>query len=301
MIDSCNMKCYFIEEHHQAFAVWSEHFKESGSASGLLHVDAHPDLTPPVTRSVLNRQQINILPMDLRRKFVEEQLHIGDFVVAGVVCGFFPLVFWLRPDFVGGLGCWCETVEYRSLDEAEQDFAIKCVSRKQLSTGSKNPREYQYSVNKFDYYNFQYSSSPLFPENIILDIELDYFSCRRRPAASSRVEVTEQEFITYNKTPFHYLKLHHNTCSCEEGGRYYIVFNPWQGSEFIQGGDNMESVRRRVDEFILYLSRLKVKPSLVTVCRAVKSGFTPEAYSEYMEALLRVELDRLFVCDFIDF
>ncbi len=295
------MKCYLIEEHHQAFAVWSDYFKQTGSAPGLLHVDAHADMTPPVTRFPLNRQQINQLSPDLCRKFVYEQLHIGDFIVAGVICNYFTQVFWLRPDFIGGPHCWCETIAYRSIDKAEKDFALKCVSRKELPENSDAALGFKSIGGKFDYYNFQYASSPVFPAGIILDIELDYFSCCRRPAVSSRVEVSEDEFTAYRENPFHYLRLHYNTCALEEGGRFYIVFNPWQNSEFVQGAGNAESVRERVGEFMLYLKRLKLEPSLLTLCRAVKSGFTPEAYSEYLQELLISELSKLFAVDYIDF
>ncbi len=295
------MKCYIIEEHHRALALWASEFRERPPASGLLHVDAHADISPPVTADPLDWQRLQTLPPTELLQFIDQQIHIADFILAGVICGFFSQIFWLRPDFVGYNNCWRETLSYRSIADHATDFILKTTEKKVLTTADYTLPFPASAKDSLYYYGFQQSSSPTIPQGVILDIELDFFSCFKRPSVADKIEISKEAYNNYNSSPYHFLKFHHNT-SCEEiDGRYFLVFNPWHRERFIQGGSTPLELRHRVKNFLSWLEVQNLCPSLISISRAVKSGFTPVAYAEYLEELLKEGLQKLYNCTFTDF
>ena len=91
-----------VEERHEAYALWHTGIARGEIEPGgttLIHCSRFQNLAPPRLRHPLPN-----IGADLATAlgYVYSQLHIDDFILPGVISGFFDRVIWMH---IGGICC----------------------------------------------------------------------------------------------------------------------------------------------------------------------------------------------------
>jgi len=130
--------------------------------------------------------------------------------------------------------------------------------------------------------------------NVILDIDLDYFFCDYDTGETFEVEITENEYKTFCKNPYH--RLHMTSggkLRAEERiGTYYYIYQPKtikNTPEF-----NAIEVMKRIEDFASWLQKQKIKPMLIDICRSRFSGYTPSKHWQWIEEYVLNKIEEIF-------
>ncbi len=277
-----------LEEHHEAFFVW-EWAKKTGFLTSephlLLHIDTHADMKPPVLRTA-----IGTIPGDTKKlkRFVHDELGIDTFIVPALYRGFFDEVVWLLqpgPQFVKPAP---QKLYVRTFEEKGQVFVIG-PETPGLDTGNLLQKRIPF---RFETRTLQEPFKT--KKKIILDIDLDYFSCETHPSLGKRLEITRAEFLRIKRNPYHFLRLHQECHPFQEKGRYYVQLGPHERETLPPGAWKVseEKIRERIGVLCRWLSTHKINPVLIHLCRSRHSGFTPEDQWRFIEKELIVALKR---------
>jgi hypothetical protein len=271
------MKITVVDEHHEVFLLWEEALATGRIKKGtnLLHVDAHSDLsTPIITESVYSK--------DIRG-FVKRQLNISNFIIPAVLRGIFKEIVFLnrtlqidknnsirKKQYIGtlhGKGKWINN-----------GFSLNNITR-QLYPDFK--QWYFTSTNDLE----------TVKKNVgVLDIDLDYFCgyfyqqpqiglklTKAQLKRLKRISLSEDKY----KLPLQYFSLKKGVL--KDGNHY----------PFLKGyiyNDSKPWIECAVRYFV---DSLKIRPSLISICRSVKSGYMPERYAEFTEhTLIDYLIDR---------
>jgi hypothetical protein len=273
-----------VEEHHEVFWIWRYAVERgwlSSASNELVHVDEHSDMSLPRLRRPLSSAPG--LPELL--DFVYEELDIGNFIWPAVYQGLFSRVFWLR--HVHSQALWRAML-----------ICAKTSEQCEFVTGSRftDPRY----ANAPDQQSVQYShitANDTFPqhESWTLDIDLDYFCCNSfTDIAGERVEITRDAYEKIRADRYHFLLIAPGSkvSIVEKSSRYYLVFNAFPdstGPEF----DSTTTVPR-LNALITWLRNADCPPKLITLCRSVRSGYTPRSQSRLIEDNLRTALQQIY-------
>jgi len=122
-------------------------------------------------------------------------------------------------------------------------------------------------------------------ERAILDIDLDYFSCRSNPPFRDTLtfEVTEDYYQRHKgntQHPLRYAGLRHVVR--RDGGKCLLTLKPFMFTVH----DNLRSeaeilgLMGAVGEFA---AKLEVPPAVITVSRSATSGYTPPAQVDFIQ------------------
>jgi len=253
-----------FDEHHEAFLFWNEIFRgENAKRRTLVHVDGHSDMgMPMLTESVYTKDV---------RGFVTRQLNIGNFIVPGVVRGFFDDVFFLgrgvkqakrkksRIGSLYGKGVWIKT----GLGKGRLIQKLYPDARDWYFTATSNLAEI-----------------PRKP--FTLDIDMDYFcgyylnySELRLPLGSRQVSLLKRLDRSNDryKVPLRLFDFEKNSITPRGMRRFkHVIYNnsrPW-----------IEVAIRN------FVGSIPVRPDHVSLCRSVKSGYTPAAQASFIEKTL---------------
>lgn len=270
-----------VEEHHEAFYLW--HYAiDAGwlqpTGNVLLHIDEHHDLWRPyLTRSIASLKTL----ADIGR-FTYQDLRIGNFICPAIWEGIFDSMFWMRYGYDKSAEAQLWSIWPKDNQELEfiarmhrpaDNLAVprNAMTMKVVSLG---PRDRLRPDHSF-----------------VLDVDLDYFACNKKPDWKLEVEITAAAYAEFHSNPYHVLRLPSDRVLAKKrNGSHFLVFNGMSG-----GGDDatVASVDERIALFSEYLSAVETAPRLICICRSVYSGYTPRRLATYIEeSVLKVLSDR---------
>jgi hypothetical protein len=241
-----------LEEHHEAFLIWHyavhrEMIPSRGNV--LLHVDEHADLGTPRLRTCLEE-----LGSDLGSiaSFTYSELDIGNFIWPAVYLDMVDELFWLRSRHSSEVTR--RRMFIRPINEARTEFV----------TGIDVGRDTAVMTQSFITTGFTLENA----EEVILDIDLDYFCSNVYPDFKNRrIEITYETWKEFTGDPYHFLRLAPGSriTAAKEGGRYF-------------------------------LERNHVRPRLIMTCRSRLSGYTPAQHCDFIETNLWERLTDRYDC-----
>lgn len=282
--------CWIIEEHHEAFYVWHCAI-ESGFISPrgncLLHVDEHSDLGIPLLNSSLHDLKFN---PDRAKHFTYTELSIINFIYPALYLGIFHQLYWLRQNHDG--------------DSAGRKLFISSIKGdgKNLKVESKiklaNWWQPDRRVVNF-YYVHPHQLKLNFNSPIVLDIDLDYFSCDNSGGAYFEVEITPQAYFDLRDNVYTKAKLNlgNELNIKEEGGKYYLCTEKIPLEENLKVSD--QEIIDRVDQLGAFLENNSIQPALIDICRSRYSGYTPPDQWQFIEKILIDRLQSLYQIKFM--
>ncbi|MFC1975628.1 UPF0489 family protein [Chloroflexota bacterium] len=281
---------FIVEEHHEAFFIWHyARLKGLIEASGntLLHVDQHADTVLPRLHTSLNS-----LPDDLEayHRFTYSELCIGDFIPATLYQGLFKILYWVQHQKLKV----SQTIHVYSHNQGGQAL---------LMTGNIQEAGVFSPERKSVHYELKTINDELADKNaVVLDIDLDYFSCNRLHGVgelrSTKVEVTKAEFDKFTTNIYHPLRVSIGGVKAKtENGRYYLLVNDFPEVIPSKLKVSSEQILTRMEQFAEFLVANNIQPQLIDICRSRFSGFTAEDQWEFIENKLLEKLNTMYNLD----
>lgn len=259
------MEVTVFDEHHEAFLFWEENIASGrlNKNAKLLHVDGHSDLAiPPLTVSVYS--------LDVR-KFVQTQLDIGNFIIPAVLRDIFKEVIFLS----------CS-----DKPQKRKKYNIGTLYGKGRWINNGFPKNRLtarlYPDAKEWHYSIINDASDVKMECSILDIDLDYFYGYYYSQPQFGLLLTDRQLNYLNKKIL-------------SDDKYAINLNPFyvrnrilkprylNKFNYIVYNNSKEWIECAIKYFT---ETLTVKPEIISICRSVKSGYTPKKYARYAEKTL---------------
>jgi hypothetical protein len=279
---------FIIEEHHEAFFIWNYAVINGlipASGNTLLHIDQHADTSPARFYT-----SIKSLSNDLRAigKFTYNELGIGIFIPAALYQGLFKELYWLQHNKLKV----ATTLHIYSYNQAGQALLMTAnIHEAGVFSSDRQSVDYQIKTAA--------DTLPTPPETVVLDIDLDYFSCAKeypwQNMGSSRVEITEAEYERITTNKYHPLRLSAGGVKVHrENGRYYLLVNAFSEAVTTQLKVSPEQILHRIELLAKFLQDNQVRPQLIDICRSRFSGFTPEDQWEFIEHNLLEKLNGLY-------
>ena len=276
---------FIVEEHHEVFPIWHEAVRLGQmprSGSLLLHVDEHSDMSLPRLRKPLPRIGSELSEL---KEFAYTELDIGNFIWPAVYQGIFAKVCWIRASHKSTT--WQSMkICAKSPDGCEFITGSSLIHTAYEKAADQRTMEYELLTTAND-----------FPgsESWALDIDLDYLCCNSFPDLGQRVlEISKAEYNEISSNVYHFLRISPGMkVSWEQsGGRYLLRFN--YSARSVAPEYNPDQIQTRLEALLLWASGAPTRPSLVTVCRSVHSGYTPRAEADRIQQLVVDRLEEIW-------
>ncbi len=133
----------------------------------------------------------------------------------------------------------------------------------------------------------------------LLSIDLDFFSCIKKPLPQGKIEITRNEYRKFQNNPYHFLRLNVGLVAeaIEENNNYFIQFNNYHRRPKYNLEVSMEKADERIDKLTNFLRAHSIAPRIITISRSRYSGFTPLSQWEDIEAHLLSALRDIYAED----
>ncbi|RAJ74054.1 uncharacterized protein UPF0489 [Chitinophaga dinghuensis] len=284
-----NIPVYILEEHHEAFLAWMLAAKSGiipNKNNILFHFDDHSDMSVPKLNKSL--QEIWSWSEQEIRDFTYTELDIASFILAAGFTGFIRHVSWIQTDMP-------------RVGTSEMYITSYDNNNRNILAGALNEASAPLLQSGYQRLNYERIRPELFhpvkTTDVLLDIDLDYFSCETNPETRNEVvlEVTQEQYEEFLQQQYHPLKFAvHRAEAMAANGRYYLVINYYNAILPSPRKVTPEKIAARMDEFIALLHHKNIRPALITICRSRYSGYTPEDQWELIEQLLLKGLNTLY-------
>lgn len=273
---------FIIEEHHEAFIVWNYAIQKGlipPSGNTLFHVDEHSDMRTPRFNSSIHNLNGSI---DEINDFTYSELGIGNFIMPAIYKKIFNKVFWIK-----------QKHRFEKVKRIKMYIRSYNQVGKKLISGKydgykkiKNDIDIYADVVSFDYFLTTINSIPS-NRKIILDIDLDYFSCSGNPNELEEIyiEITKNEYDDFKSNKYHRL----NFCgferieACKNGNKYFYCINNYNEIYPSNVHVDNDEIQKRITAFCKVIQERQVKPIIISICRSKHSGFTPKEQVDYIE------------------
>ena len=287
---------YIIEEHHEAFIVWHHVIQQgyiASSGNTLFHVDEHSDMGCPRFNSSINDLNGE---HDKVIEFTYSELSIADFIIPSIYKGYFDKIFWVRQN-------------HRSKKRKSVNMFVRSYNRdgKRLLSGKINDLvrtdDLQTYESDTDFQKFKYNLRTIdqIPSglNVVLDIDLDYFSCSGNPTELEElyIEITKDEYDTFINNRYHrihYMNIGRKIKVEKYYDKYYYVINDFEEIYPNKLRVDNDVIIERIKYFIDKLTNKKVVPKIICICRSRYSGYTPTDQWELIERELLSRLQEKY-------
>ncbi|MDX9871709.1 MAG: UPF0489 family protein [Clostridia bacterium] len=284
---------FTIEEHHEAFYIWSNCYHQGlikPFGNTLLHVDAHDDMCVMGFRSSLDELGEDL---DQIHNFVYSELGIADFIIPAVYQGLFNTIAWLscnpaslskkRHMFVASA-----QPEGKFLKTAEVNY----LTRPYLEKEKKKWGKHQFFTFQEIGLSYDFRTS----QPLVLDIDLDYFaSDNSLSSVEKKIEITQAAYEEFSNNKYHFFRIMPTASYtvAEENGRFYLHYLEMQ-EERRQQEVPAETIVKRIHSFGEFLTRNRLKPELIDLCRSRYSGYTPKDQWQFIEKELLKVLQGIY-------
>jgi hypothetical protein len=286
---------FVFEEHNEAFFAWHYAIANqmmTAKNNILLHVDEHSDFKIPRFNYPLSSVGNNLKNI---YQFTYNELSIANFIIPAVYQGIFNQVYWIYQSFKAN---YPDSVYVYSYDRQGKFLATK-------SDKSLKP------VNLFDpdYHLTKYQALKIdeeFPQakSVILDIDLDYFSCNHQYYNfKGKLEVSSKQYYEFIEDKYHFLRstLGSGITAQKRGDKYFLYFNNFEESKtspnYLKVSES--EIIHRISKFVSFLKFHQVKPQIIDICRSRLSGYTPENQWRFIEENLIQQLTELYSLELI--
>ncbi|MGE5656370.1 MAG: UPF0489 family protein [Actinomycetota bacterium] len=280
---------FLMEEHHEAFLIWHYAISQNiipKSGNTLLHIDEHADMAAPRFNRSLNTLNGNLQDI---YNFTYSELSIASFIVPAIYQQLFNQVFWIWQKQKGYLS------EYICVSACDREGQILLKNQTQnISQLIFNPN---YKLAKYSCQTLQDE----FSENqaVVLDIDLDYFSCNHQYLnLQGKIEVTQEQYQDLNRDRYHFLRTFFGSAvrTEVEAGKYYLLFNNYANPEAFPNPLKVseEEILNRIDRVINFLVQKRVQVKMIDICRSRISGYTPADQCQFIEDNLLKKLGELY-------
>lgn len=280
---------FIIEEHHEAFIVWNYAIQQGlipPTGNALFHVDEHSDMgTPRLNRSI---HELNG-DLDTIKDFTYKELNIASFIMPAIYINLFDQIHWIRQ-------------KHRKPEIRHEEMYIRSYNQsgKRLISGKINTLKEitpDPDRKKFDYYLRTIEQIPD-KKNVVLDIDLDYFSCSGNPNELEEIyiEITKKEFQSFKQNKYHRLNYVGigRIEAVHKDKRYYYLINNY--NEIYPSNSNVseEIIIIRINRLIEKLKEKQIRPTLIVICHSCHSGYTPKNQVDFIQNNLINELKQLY-------
>ncbi len=304
---------FIIEEHHEAFFIWNYCVgtgKIKPSCNTLLHVDYHSDFALPLLQTSLYSLNGNNKAI---KEFTYRELSISNFIAPAIYLGIFNEVFWIDQKKERKKSLSTDNIDFLPVNNENRVMKQKRVEGflqsknrdgKNLLIQELVPaiKAIQYPWRREFVYYYTNVPSAIFPSGpIVLDIDLDYFSCWTAPKRSIelKVEVTEEAYNLL-QNPYHPVNLLEKRVVLEKSGkRFFVHFNRVDKNFHSNAKVDRDEILGRIDLFISFLKENNIYPQIIDICRSRYSGFTPQDQWEFIEKSLIEELSQLYSLEIV--
>lgn len=295
-------KIFIIEEHHEAYFIWKYAAARgfiNPAGHTLVHIDEHSDMGTPFLNMpppLLNNE------LDKTLDFVYKELGIATFIVPAIYEGMLDSVYWIKQRHQktnkksykmyvrsqNNAGTLLATGRAAQLEQFDDESKSK-------SRSSKYYRFYKQHIDELG------TQGP-----VLLDIDLDYFSCIQNPLKNElQIEITQEEFEKFNQTPYHRIRFYDfgRVDAYQDGDRFFYSFNRIADPRESPLKVKSEIIMQRIEYAISYLQAKVPYPLLITICRSRLSGYTPSDQWEFIEQQLLKSLNNIYTvesCTHID-
>ena len=134
---------------------------------------------------------------------------------------------------------------------------------------------------------------------VVLDIDLDYFSCDQAENQVERIEVMAAEYDAFHRNPYHFLRINQgNRIRIKnENGRYFLYLKQYEEKAPCVLKMSKDVICRRLDEVLGSLIRNRIQPVMIDIARSRFSGYTPRDQWEFIEERLLEKLQTEYSLD----
>lgn len=284
---------FIIEEHHEAFFVWNYGYFNGfirPFGNTLLHVDSHQDME--ATRLNVS---VDELADDLPAiyNFGYQELGIASFIIPAIYRGIINNYTHLcRYDAYCGKKLHQFVASWQSQGKYFEIGEVKPLLRRRLESEEQQWGKYQF----FSYQEIGLASQFATSQPLILDIDLDYFSCDNSlSSAQTKIEITEEAFRDFISNKYHPLRIMPVAAFSvsKEGERYYLHYTERQEEKDLKKVPQ-DMIHKRINSFINFLTKNNLQPGLINLCRSRFSGYTPADQWKYIEDNLLAGLANIY-------
>lgn len=282
---------YCIEEHHEVFYYWgvaAEKGHIKGKGNTLLHIDHHDDLE---CGGYHWNFEIPFSDLEHRKLFTYEALGIADFIVPALYEGMFSKMYNMKSVLPKAF--------------KSQERFIKRVGENTLTMGEYVPflhGTYR-SENRPEYQFFTYFEGSLSPtdelENVVLDIDLDYFCWddSLKSVPQKKIEITKEAYEEYMENLYHPFRILPRKLikADEQEGRFFLIYE--EAPTYEKEADT-ERILKRIERFLSWLNTMPWTPKIITICRSAYSGYLPSQYAELVEKSVKNGLETIYELEY---
>jgi hypothetical protein len=285
---------FLLEEHNEAYIAWHyalEHNLISlNNNNVLLHVDEHSDLASNQFKTSV--YDTNFL-LDKVKNFTYNEVGIAGFIVPAILLGMFNEVYWVKQTHNKNSAGFYEMFA-RSYNSCGKKLKCNKISNAEgIDVVNSNS-----DLKRFNYYLCGIEAiTPL--QQVILDIDLDYFSCSGEPSKLNEVyiEITKTEFQEFNEDKYHALKhllLGHQIETLASRDSYFYVINNYQEIYAYKENVSFDTILERITTFVSILKEKNIQPLIIDICRSKISGYTPKDQCDFIQKNLISQLQTIY-------
>ncbi|NCR21108.1 MAG: hypothetical protein GPJ27_03870 [Microcystis aeruginosa L111-01] len=280
-----------MEEHHEAFFIWNYAVLNGWippNKNLLLHVDEHSDFgTPNLSNS------LNSLKGDLENiyNFTYTELGIADFIIPSIYQGIFNELYWLRQTHNAEQ---TEVMNHVFSLNAEGKilFVTEDVNKAGLFNLDRKPLKNKLITTTDSLVNQE--------KTVVVDIDLDYFSCDNQAGEVWEIEVSKETYESFLNNPYDPIRIKlGGTAKMKEknGKSYFYMQRPIMESVLEKDRAlkvSQAEILERIEKFSTFLIENKIQPKLIDICRSRLSGYTPGDQWQFIESNLIKKLQDIY-------
>lgn len=259
------MNIYIINEHHEAFYIIRELYRNNNKCYSLINVDEHHDLG----RAILNKSSLAKNDLKKDQYITYNDLRVSDFILPLIHVGIINKLFWINHQI------YKSTVNLYTNEISNGENIIISSHFNDDSKGIPFNTTNIFNLNKNDFSN---------NDNIILSIDYDYFSSNNNDGEKTVIEITKEEYKNIKDNNYHKIRLNYgsqfNLLKCKN--KYLLELNILDGDDLVHFRDNT-TIKKMIDFLFISLKLKEINPSVIILCRSIFSKYTHKKSQKYIE------------------